>query len=259
MKNWTTTRTEKDNNTLRRLKPGLNKQLEAVSPVVAVIIMVIIIVALTAFLYDNMKFMSPEIYFHVEEEVTTDVTVEINGGVTTTIPQVPMGKKAVWKDVLVRPDGTINYQGKDYDFLYYEGRFDYQWSNQGWLVEEQDGKLYLNGVETDEAGILAFLEEKMLESGLLENEAAFLLERIVELDMLDMDSPYMSIHYIPIEDVDEAIKLCTSFEFQQMRRHFAFYEHDGPVDMVEPVYEVVEDTGFVIHETAVNKFGNVPN
>jgi hypothetical protein len=202
---------------------------------------------------------SPEIYFHVEEEVTTDVTVEIDGGVTTTIPQVPMGKKAVWKDVLVRPDGTINYQGKNYDFLYYEGRFDYQWSNQGWLVEKQGGKLYLDGVETDEAGILQHLESEMIESGLLENEAAFLLERIVELDMLDMDKSYMSLHYIPIEDVDEAIKLSTSFEFQQMRRHFAFYEHEGPVDMVEPVYEVVENTGYVIHETAVNKFADTPN
>jgi hypothetical protein len=39
-----------------------------------------------------------------------------------------------------------------------------------------------------------------------------------------------------------------------MRRHFAFYELDTVVDMTEPEYEDVEDTGYVIHETAVNKF-----
>jgi len=220
---------------------------------VAVMLMFAITLVLSSIL--STWSLSPEIYFHVEESVTTDVTVEIpDGEVTKTIPGVQMGSNASWKDVRIDTDGTVTFDGKQYSFLYYEGRWSYQWSNQGWLVEKEDGRLYLNGEPTSQSNILDFLREEMRESGLCENEIEFLIQRIMDLDMLDMEKPFMSIHYIPIQDVNRAIRLTTSFNFTQMRRHFAFYEHDQPVEMVEPVYEEIGDTGYVIHETAVNKF-----
>ncbi len=234
---------------------GLKHQDEGVNPITAVILMVAITISLASFLHGwAIKSASPEIYFHVEEEVTTDVTVEMEGGVTTTIPEVPMGKTATWKDVHVAKDGTITYNEKEYPFLYYEGVFSYHKSNFGWLVEKQGQNYILGGEEMNEAGILSHLMEEMVESGLLENEADYVIQRIVNLDMLETEKPYLSIHYIPMEDVNEAIELTTSFEFSQMRRHFVITGRDAPIPMTEPSYEPVEDTGYLIHETAVNYF-----
>jgi len=236
-----------------RYKDHFKGDRSGMSPMVAVMLMFAITLVLSSIL--STWSLSPEIYFHVEESVTTDVTVEIpDGEVTKTIPGVQMGSNASWKDVRIDTDGTVTFDGKQYSFLYYEGRWSYQWSNQGWLVEKEDGRLYLNGEPTSQSNILDFLREEMRESGLCENEIEFLIQRIMDLDMLDMEKPFMSIHYIPIQDVNRAIRLTTSFNFTQMRRHFAFYEHDQPVEMVEPVYEEIGDTGYVIHETAVNKF-----
>lgn len=198
---------------------------------------------------------SPEVYFHVDVPVTTDVRVEIpEGRITTSLPAVSMGASAEWRGVRIETNGTVVYEGVHHPFLYYEGTFGYERSNFGWLIEERDGELYLEGGPVTKDEIIGFMREEMMESGLSGNEIDFLIQRIIDLNMLNMEKPFMTIHYIPMEDVEDVIRLTTSHEFTLMRRHFAFYEHDGPVEMEEPEYEGIEDSPSMIHETAVNKF-----
>jgi flagellar basal body-associated protein FliL len=59
--------------------------------------------------------MSPEIFLHVNDHITTDVMLYIEDGITLTIPEVQNGKHTVWEDVSVQPDGTITYHDVDYE------------------------------------------------------------------------------------------------------------------------------------------------
>jgi flagellin-like protein len=62
-----------------------------VSPWIAVILLIAITVILAGGLFTMVQTPSPEIYFYVKEPVITDVTIEIGGGVTEAIPEVPLG------------------------------------------------------------------------------------------------------------------------------------------------------------------------
>lgn len=215
--------------------------------------MVGITLILASLLFIGVQDMSPEIYFHVKKAVVTDITVEIENGVTLTIPEVPLGKRVVWRNVQIGEDGIIEYRGQEYNFLYYEGRFEYKESNYGWMIKSDGGKLTMDGVEFSKNGILDFLEQMLMDSGLHDNEVSFLMDRVAENDMLSFSSDYLLIRYIPMEDVNEAIGLETSFDFEIVRRHFLLQETDEPIEMQVPVFGGVEDSGYFIHETAINR------
>ena len=141
---------------------------------------------------------------------TTDVTVEIAGGVTVTVPEIPLGKRVTWKNVTVMPDGTVRYNGALYPFLYYEGHFHYPESNYGWLIGQRSGQLYLDARPIDEEGVHQFLYKKLEEAGLSRYEIGYLMERVGNNNMLDFDSDYLFIRYIPMDDVNSAMALSFS-------------------------------------------------
>ncbi|UCH88726.1 MAG: hypothetical protein JSV49_10820 [Thermoplasmata archaeon] len=196
---------------------------------------------------------SPEIYFHVEDKVKVDITVEIKDGVTKTIPEIQLGNKVTWENLLIDKNGVINYNDNEYEFLYYEGRFHYAPSNYGWLVTKIDEQLFLNDNLVTEQELLEFIKIQMRDSGLHENEIEFLIDRITQNKMLDFSSKYLLIRYIPQADVDEAIKIQSDLNFNIIRRHFLIEAVDNHVEMNDPIYEIIEDSGFLIHETAVNR------
>ena len=66
---------------------------------------------------------SPEIFFHVDGEITTDVTVHIEDGITVTIPDIEDGESVTWKEVSVDETGMITYGAREFPYLYYEGHF----------------------------------------------------------------------------------------------------------------------------------------
>ncbi len=197
---------------------------------------------------------SPEIYFHVNEDMLVDISVNIAGGVTKTIPEIPMDTEAEWNDVLVGPDGLILYNGQKYSMLYYEGIFvdSYGPSNMGWVVENVDGALYFEGVMVTENSLMHIFVNKMRSSGLKDNEIEFLIERVLEKEMLDFDSQYLLIRYIPQSSVDEAIQLEVPEIFSVMRRHFLLESTDEHIQLHDPEFNMVFD-GNIIHETAVNR------
>lgn len=198
---------------------------------------------------------SPEIYFHVAREVTFDISVHIEKGVTLTIPNVEMDNSASWNDILVSTDGSIRYEDETYDLLYYEGIFveDYGPSNQGWVLSRENGQLSLNGIPVNEEITLEFLRYKMISSGLMKNEVVFLLDRIVENDMLSFDTQYLYLRYVPQEAVDMAIQIDAPDEFTIMRRHFLFEASNEEVELDEPEFKILYEEDLIIHETAVNR------
>lgn len=222
-------------------------------PMIAIIIMVITTVFLASTLYVWVTPMSPELYFYVDTPVVTDVTIEIKDGVTKTVPEIPLGKKVTWKNVNIDKNGGVHYEGKQYPFLYYEGIFEYSDLQYGWQIEAVDGDFRLNSKIVSESDILDFLRNKMSESGLYEHEIEYIICRVAENNMLDQSQGYILINYIPVEDVDRAIQLTTTYDFSIMRRHFVISESNVAVELLAPEFEPVEETGFMIHETAINK------
>jgi hypothetical protein len=105
-----------------------------------------------------------------------------------------------------------------------------------------------------EKGLLNFICDRFRESGLHENEIPFLVNRMIGEGMLSFSKEWVQIKYIPMSDVDEAIGLKTSFDFSIMRRHFVIEESENYVDLRDPEFEKVIDTGYLIHETAINRF-----
>lgn len=113
---------------------GKMKTLTKVAIVYTIVATITVVLAGIVFL--GTQSISPEIFIHTDQEVTLDLTVRIEDGVTKTIPEVDMGREAVWKDLTVRPDGIIEFEGDRYPFLYYEGVFidRYPDSDQGWAI-----------------------------------------------------------------------------------------------------------------------------
>ncbi len=62
----------------------------------------------------------PVVYLYPERETSFDVKLKPFGILTDSIPSYPFFSG--WKNVLAKPNGDLTYLGKNYDYLYYEGR-----------------------------------------------------------------------------------------------------------------------------------------
>ena len=95
----------------------------------------------------------PVIYLYPEETTEISVKLDYNGTLTSTYPQYIDG----WK-VTAEPDGTINYNGREYYCLFWEGV-----SNVNYTL---DKGFCIKGEDTEE-----FLEKALKEMGLTDKEA----------------------------------------------------------------------------------------
>jgi hypothetical protein len=92
-----------------------------------------------------------------------------------------------------------------------------------------------------------------IDAGLEVNEAEVMLQRIIDHDMLSFSDNYLIIRYIPMNQVDQAIKLTTSYDMENVRRHFLIEETDEEEILHQPVFEQFDNDEEYLMETAVNK------
>lgn len=102
-------------------------------------------------IFDNIK--KPVIYLYPEETTSVNIALDIDGDITCTYPKY----KKSW-NVVANSDGSLLYDGKEYNYLYWEGSInlgnDFK---QGFCVKGDD--------------VASFLEEKLELLGLNRKEA----------------------------------------------------------------------------------------
>ena len=102
---------------------------------------------------ENPGTAKPVIYLYPEETMEISVELDYNGMFTTTYPSYNNG----WK-VVANPDGTINYNGREYYCLFWEGISNvYYQIDKGFCVKGEDTE--------------KFLEESLKKLGLTDKEA----------------------------------------------------------------------------------------
>ena len=100
----------------------------------------------------------PVIYLYPEKPEQVSVSLDFNGKLTITDPEYGEG----WT-VTAYPDGTLIHEGREYPYLFWEGKMDFSLdTSKGFCV---------SGADTE-----AFLSEKLAYLGLNEREAAEFME-----------------------------------------------------------------------------------
>jgi PKD repeat protein len=114
---------------------------------------------------------SPNIYLYREKPEFDIIKVIVDGRVTKAIPNVPLGSKIVWDNVLVA-EGKLFYKNKEYDFLYYEELLNEpKTSKYGWILErDEKGRLFLNDKLTTLEKLKDHFRGEMRKAGLFNNE-----------------------------------------------------------------------------------------
>lgn len=97
----------------------------------------------------------PVIYIYPEEKTDVELHLEFNGDLTFSYPEYTNG----WK-ITAYPDGTlIDQQGREYNYLFWEGKLDNQFK-------------ITNGYCISGANTVEFLEEQLSKLGLTDKEVA---------------------------------------------------------------------------------------
>ncbi|OHS94695.1 hypothetical protein TRFO_39113 [Tritrichomonas foetus] len=109
----------------------------------------------------------PIIYFYSKDEKNVEVKIEVNGKLSVIYPNCQEKNEensfALWK-IKTHPDGKISLQNDKnsenpykYSSIFWEGLVEYNFSfSNGFIVKKED--------------IVSFLEEKLREIGLIDNE-----------------------------------------------------------------------------------------
>lgn len=100
----------------------------------------------------------PVIYLYPQKE--TQVSVKVGADITKSEPTYQNG----WEDVLAKPNGELTYQGKNYPYLFWEGKGlgNYPVINSGFVVKKED--------------IESTLKDHLSKLGLNQKESADFLE-----------------------------------------------------------------------------------
>lgn len=170
----------------------------------------------------------PVIYLYPGK--TSDVTVKLdyNGTLTLTDPEYKDG----WT-VTAYPDGTLISEGREYPYLFWEGRRSYELdTSKGFCV---------SGVDTEE-----FLEEKLAYLGLNEKETADFME--FWLPYMEK-APYNVITFAGADYTDNAVLDITPSPDTVIRVYMTFTPSDEYVDIPEQQLEKApERNGFTVVE-----------
>lgn len=81
----------------------------------------------------------PVIYLYPEKEIGVNVKLNYNGKLTCTYPKYDSS----W-NVIATPDSKIFFEGKEYNYLYWEGEADTNWDfSKGFCVKGEDTAEFL--------------------------------------------------------------------------------------------------------------------
>ena len=172
----------------------------------------------------------PVIYLYPETAGWFDVTVEPVGGMSVSEPDYGRG----WR-VYAEPDGSLYHSGTDttYPYLFWEGRGGiYRTPERGWVI--------------DQAGVSAFLDEKLSAFGLNAQETAdfkeFWLPRM-------QDSPWYFVTFLDNRYMDALAPLTVSPAPDTVIRVLMdFTGLDEPIDAEPFVIRTPERRGFTVVE-----------
>lgn len=175
-------------------------------------------------------YKKPVIYLYPEKEI--ELNVILNGvDFTTTYPKYENG----WK-VVAKPDGTLlDMNGREYNYLYWEGKGNIELDvSKGFVIEKEN--------------YIEFLEEKLDYVGLTNKESA---------DFISYWLPYMNefeycLVTFQMENYEEQVKLDFSVKpDNELRVFVAFKGLDNPIEIEEQdlsYYNGFERTGFTVVE-----------
>ena len=154
----------------------------------------------------------PVIYLYPEKEIDIDIILS-GADLTTTYPQYNNG----WS-VTAYPDGTlIDKNGREYNYLYWEGKSDNFIDMSSGFVVSKDN--YID-----------FLEEKLAYIGLTDKEACdFISYWLPQMN----DYGYCQVSF-QMENYEEQVKIDYSVEPDNELRVFATFKGlDNPIDIEE--------------------------
>ncbi len=154
----------------------------------------------------------PVIYLYPPRTTEVSVKLDYNGRLTVTDPEYKDG----WT-VTARPDGTLVYEDREYPYLFWEGKRNYELSfDKGFCV---------SGADTEE-----FLREKLALLGLNEKE----IDDFLEFWLPYMkDNAYNIISFAGSEYTDNAKYDITPAPDTVIRVYMQFMASDTPVDISE--------------------------
>lgn len=172
----------------------------------------------------------PVIYLYPEKEMDVSVFINPNGGFTFTEPEYKNG----WK-VKAKPSGEIyNYDDKKiYPYLFWEGKeLDYQSPRQGFVIARENVKI--------------FLEEKLLQLGLIKKE----YDKFIEFWLPKMqDKKYYFISFTDDKTIDAGASLNISPKPDTIIRVLMDYQGlDEYMGVKEQRIVTPERKGFVVVE-----------
>src|SRR5579872_7450300 len=101
----------------------------------------------------------PVIYLYPQKQTFVNVAVQTTGSVVVSNPTYPQGG---WKNVLANPDGSLQYQNKQYSELFYETSVtDFQKPTTGITIPTTELSLQLNDI-LDQLGLIGKEKEEFL-------------------------------------------------------------------------------------------------
>ncbi len=179
--------------------------------------------------------LKPVIYLYPQEDGTkVSVSLDYNGDITDLIPE--FNAENTW-NVTANRDGKISFEGKNYDYLFWEGvpRFEYDFFT-GYCVK---------GTDTE-----AFLRKKLPELGLNDAET----EEFLKFWLSDMEkNPYNVISFQG-RTYNKGAKLTVTPEPDSLIRVFmAWYPSEHHIRINPQIIDTPQRDGFTVVEWGGNK------
>lgn len=201
---------------------------------VLVVLLIAAIIAFSIFIADVYERESeravvykPVIYLYPEQEEHISVKLDPDAGFECTYPKYENG----W-EVTASPDGTLEQGGKQYNYLYWEGKINTAYDfSKGFVVK---------GKET-----AAFLEKVLEEQGLTRREAnEFIVYWLPQME----NNPYNLISFQNEAYTDHAPLTVNPKPDHVIRVFMAWKPIDAPVDIVPQSFETPDRDGFTVVE-----------
>ena len=179
--------------------------------------------------YENIEIIvdKPIIYLYPEIEQKVTVLVDPVGEFSFTYPEYKEG----W-NITVQPDGTIEHEGRTYNYLFWESKQTINASDiaphGGFIVEKED--------------IVGFLEEKLSEAGFTSKEKADFITywgpRMVQFDEV-------LVEFIQNSKCDQFAKLHIQPKPDHVNRFYmSWAEYHGGMVVLPQTIEKINRTGF---------------
>lgn len=177
---------------------------------------------------EDIKFEKPIIYLYPEKKTQISIKIDYAGELLCTYPYYKDG----W-EVIAEPNGRIHtIDGKEYSYLFWEGKSDYLWNiDEGFVVK---------GSDTAE-----FLQESLEKIGLIPKE----YNEFIVYWLPKMQNNEYNLIYFAGEEYEELAKLSIEPTPDNIVRVFMVYkELNEPIEVTEQKLKSFERSGFTVIE-----------